>query len=128
MTKKLALLTAFLLAFNASASSSNTSSLVEDEQVPDWSRTFKLIHFTDYPPSQTRPTMYFSTAARNPEFMMFIKQDIHAIVRKKDGPVIFKKGEERFGLIPFQDCELTFQMSAEEFYVTLCNSFNVARF
>ena len=128
MTKKLVFLTILLLTFNASASSGTEKPSAEDEQIPRWSKTFNIIHYTPIHPGSERTTTSFSSISRNEGFIMILNGEIHAALRKKDGPLIFKKGTEKFGLIPLEDCELSVEMPLEEFYSALCGSFNVAEF
>ena len=128
MTKKIIFLTTLLFTLNALMSSGSASSFSEKEDLPDWSRTFNLIQYNKVQPNISSFKMHFSTLSRNSVFMMVRNGDIHAVIRKKDGPLVFKKGVQKFGLIPFQDCELSFNMSTDDFFSALCVSFNVARF
>lgn len=99
MTKKLALLTAFLLAFNASASSSHTNSLVEDDQVPDWSRTYHIPQGVIVDPRLSRKIVHFTKISRNHIFIRIENgTNFGCYLKTKTPSITFKAGKTCFGL------------------------------
>lgn len=123
MMKKIILLTTLLFTFNASTSSGTNTTLEEGEQVPNWSRTFNLAHYTKLYEGTGLFKISFGELSRNPFYIIVNTKGTYVVIKKEEGPLIFEKDINKFGLTPFKDCELSFYMSEKEFRAALYASF-----